>query len=194
MTRRLRAEGGFTITEMLVGMIVLAIILSGFMQVLMSTSKTSNRVEEQALLQNDVRASIDRLTTDLRSATDVHDSSPVVAVGPTTLTFDSPDRGTPFHLRRISYRLNGATLERSTLTSVNTGSWPWTWPMATPQWTPELGSIKNSSVFTFYDDMGAVTTTASAVHAVRVTLTVAPHQTQAASSTYSALVTIRTLQ
>ena len=190
---RARAEGGFTIPEFLVGMVVLAIVLVGFGQVLMNTSKTSNRVEEQAMLQHEVRSAIDRLTTDLRSATEAHDSSPVVALGPTTLTFDSPDRGTPFHLRRISYRLTGGALERSVLTSVNTSSWPWTWPVTAPAWTPELGSVTNGDVFRFYDADGDETADPALVRSVRVTFTVQPKQAQAAATTYTALVTIRTV-
>jgi len=188
-----RAEGGFTIPEFLVGMVVLAIVLVGFGQVLMNTSKTSNRVEEQAMLQHEVRSAIDRLTTDLRSATQVHDSSPVVALGPTTLTFDSPDRGTPFHLRRISYRVVGGALERSVLTSVNTNAWPWTWPAAAPPWTPELGSVTNGDVFRFYDAAGDETDDPAFVRSVRVTFSVRPKQAQAATTTYTALVTIRTI-
>ncbi|HZR94382.1 MAG TPA: hypothetical protein VFA56_01725 [Gaiellaceae bacterium] len=194
MTRGAAAEGGFTIPEFLVGMLVLAIVLVGFGQVLMNTSKTSNRIEQQAMLQNDVRATIERLTRDLRSATNVKDDAPVVTATGTTLTFDSPDRGTPFHLRRISYRLNGSTLERSTLISVNTGAWPWTWPVTPAPWIPELSPVKNASVFTYYDANGAVTTTASAVRSVRVTFTVTPQQSQAAASTYTTLVALRSLQ
>jgi prepilin-type N-terminal cleavage/methylation domain-containing protein len=188
-----RREDGFTIPEFLVGMVVLAIILAGFGQVLINSSKTSNRVEEQAMLQNDVRASIQRLTTDLRSATNVHDDQPIVAATASTLTFDSPDRATPFHLRRISYRVNGTNLERSQLTSVNTGAWPWTWPVTTPVWTPEVTSLTGSSVFTYYDGDGAVTTDPTAVRTIRVTLSVKPKQTGAAPASYSAVVTIRTL-
>jgi type II secretory pathway component PulJ len=191
---RLRTEGGFTVPEFLVGMVVLAIILVGFGEVLINTSKTSNRVEEQAMQQNEVRAAIDRLTTDVRSATHADDTSPIVTVSPSTFTFDSPDRGTPFHLRRISYRLNGAKLERSTLTSINTGNPPWTFPNVVPAWIQELTSVQNSTVFTYYDAAGAATTDPTAVRSIRVTLTVRPLQTQAASTTYSSLVTIRTLQ
>jgi type II secretory pathway component PulJ len=194
MRGRLRSEGGFTVPEFLVGMVVLAIILVGFGEVLINTSKTSNRVEEQAMLQNEVRASIDRLTTDVRSATHADDTSPIVTVSPSTFTFDSPDRGTPFHLRRISYRLNGAKLERSTLTSTNTGSPPWTFPNVVPAWIQELTSVQNSTVFTYYDAAGAPTTDPTAVRSIRMTLTVRPLQTQAAATTYSSLVTIRTLQ
>jgi prepilin-type N-terminal cleavage/methylation domain-containing protein len=187
-------QDGFTIPEFLVSMVVLAIVLAGFGQVLINTSKTSNRVEEQAMLQNEVRSSIDRLTTDFRSATEVNGSPPVISVSPTTLTFDSPDRATPFHLRRISYRLNGTTLERSQIVSINTGSWPWTWPVTPGSWTQELGSIKNASVFSFLDGDGNTTTDPNLVRSVRVTLSVQAKQTQAATSTYTALVTIRSLQ
>jgi prepilin-type N-terminal cleavage/methylation domain-containing protein len=187
-------ESGFTVPELLVGMTVLAIILVGFGQVLMSTSKTSNRVEEQAMLQTEVRASIDRFTRDLRSATNVHSTSPVVDLSSTSITFDSPDRTTPFHLRRISYRLNGSNLERSTLTSINTGSWPWTWPVTPAPWITELTSVKNPSVFTFYDLDGDPTTDPDEVHSVRVTIAVAPKQSQAATTSYTSLVTIRTFQ
>ena len=193
MTRRLD-EGGFTVPELLVGMVILAIVLVGFGQVLISTSKTSNRVEEQAMLQNDVRSALDRLTGDLREATNAHQTSPVGTATATTLTFDSPDRSTPFHLRRISYRLSAGRLERSIVTSTSTGSWPWTFPVLPTAWIPQVTSIQNAAVFTYYDDMGAVTTVPNAVHSVRVTLSVQPKQAQAPSTTYTDLVTIRTLQ
>jgi prepilin-type N-terminal cleavage/methylation domain-containing protein len=193
MTLR-RDEGGFTVPELLVGMVILAIVLIGFGQVLMNTSKTSNRIEEQAMLQNDVRSALDRLTGDLREATNAHQTSPVGSATATTLTFDSPDRSTPFHLRRISYRLNAGRLERSIVTSTNTGSWPWTFPVTPGAWIPQVTSIQNAAVFTYYDDAGAVTIDPNAVHSVRVTLAVRPKQTQAAPTTYTDLVTIRTLQ
>jgi Tfp pilus assembly protein PilW len=193
MTLR-RDEGAFTVPELLVGMVILAIVLVGFGQVLMNTSKTSNRIEEQAMLQNDVRSALDRLTGDLREATNAHQTSPVGTATATALTFDSPDRATPFHLRRISYRLNAGRLERSIVTSTSTGSWPWTFPVTPGAWIPQVTSIQNAAVFTYYDDAGAVTTDPNAVHSVRVTLAVRPKQTQAASTTYTDLVTIRTLQ
>jgi prepilin-type N-terminal cleavage/methylation domain-containing protein len=194
MMLAVRDEGGFTLPELLVGMVILTIVAAGFTQMLISTSKTSNRVEEQAMLQNDVRASLDRLTSDLREATNAHGTSPVEAATPTTLTFDSPDRATPYHLRRISYRLTGGTFQRSTLVSTSTGTWPWTFPAAPAPWTTELDSITNTDAFTYYDANGALTTVPSAIRSVRVSFTVAPHQAQGGSSSYNALITIRTLQ
>jgi Tfp pilus assembly protein PilW len=190
----MRDEHGFTAVELLVGMTMLLIVLVAFGQMLITSSKTSNRIEEQAALQTEVRASVDRLTTDFRQATTTGAPSPVESVSSTAFTFDSPDRRTPFHLRRIAYRVVNGQLERSTTTSTDTDGYPWVWPATAGPWIPELTSITNASPFTFYDANGAATTTISAVHSMRITLTVAPRQTQGGQNTYSTLVTIRTLQ
>ena len=197
MTRRtvsLRTERGFTIVELLATMAVMSVVLTVFAQVLITTSHTSSRVEEQSALQDEVRASVDRLTTDFRQATNTNGTSPVESVSGTTLTFDSPDRMTPFHLRRIAYRLVGGTLQRSVTTSTNTDSWPWVWPVTPGAWEDEVGSVTNATPFTFLDDNGLATIDPNAVRSLRITLTVAPKQTQGGSSSYSAVVSIRTLQ
>jgi prepilin-type N-terminal cleavage/methylation domain-containing protein len=190
----IRSERGFTTIELVIAMAVLSIILVGFTQVLMSTSKTSNRVTEQALLQNEVRVAVDRLTTDLRSATNANGTSPVESLSGTSLTFLSPDTGTPFHLRRISYRFGSGNLDRSVTYSTDTDGWPWVWPATPGTWVQQLGSITNATVFTYLDADGAQTTDPNAVRSVRVSVTVAPRQNQGGSATYSALVSIRTLQ
>lgn len=194
MRRRLATQGGFTVPELIICMSVLAIVLTGFSQMLMSTSKTSNRVTEQALLQNEVRVTVDRLTTDLRSATNANGSTPVESLSSTSLTFLAPDTGTPFHLRRIAYRLVGGRLDRSITYSTDTDGWPWTWPATPGDYVQQLDSITNAGLFTYYDDNGALTTDPAAVRSVRVSATVAPRQTQGGSAAYSALVTIRAIQ
>jgi type II secretory pathway component PulJ len=175
-------------------MAVMSIVMAVFGQMLVTTSKTSNRVEEQATLQNDVRAAVDRLTTDFRQATNANGTSPVESLSGTTLTFDSPDRMTPFHLRRISYRLANGRLERSAGTSTDNDGWPWVWPAGTPVWTAAIGSVTNATVFTFYDANGVLTTDPAAVRSARISVTVAPRQTQGGSASYTALVSVRTLQ
>jgi prepilin-type N-terminal cleavage/methylation domain-containing protein len=190
----MRDESGFTLPELLVGITLLAIVLGAFGQMLITSSKTSNRVEEQAALQTEVRASIDRLTTDFRQATTASAATPVESVSSTAFTFDSPDRATPLHLRRIAYRVVNGQLERSTTTSTDTDGYPWVWPATAGPWIPELTSITNTSPFIFYDSSGTPTTTVGAVHSMRITLTVGPRQTQGGTNTYSTLVTIRTMQ
>ena len=172
----------------------MGIVTGAFGQMLISTSKTSNRVEEQAALQGEVRASLDRLTTDFRQATTMGGTSAVEAASATSLTFDSPDRGTPFHLRRIAYQLVNGQLQRSTTVSTDTDGPPWVWPATPGPWVTELGSVASTSPFTFYDATGAVTTTPTAVASLRITVNVAPKQTQGGSNTYSTLIAIRTLQ
>jgi prepilin-type N-terminal cleavage/methylation domain-containing protein len=190
----LRSERGFTIVELMATMAVMGIVLAVFGQMLVTSSKTSNRIEEQATLQNDVRAAVDRLTTDFRQATNASGTSPVVSLSGTSLTFDTPDRMTPFHLRRVSYLLSNGRLQRSSTTSTDSDGAPWIWPAGAPAWTSEIGSVTNAAAFTFYNANGAITTDPTAVRSARVSITVAPRQTQGGSASYTALVTIRTLQ
>lgn len=190
----LRDERGFTLIELVVAMAIMGTLLSAFGQMLITTSKSSARTEEQATLQDLARAAISGLTRDLREATNTLGTSPVESLSATTLTFDAPDEATPFHLRRIAYRLVGGELDRSVTTSLNTGNAPWQWPATSGPWSATLDSITNSSIFTYYDASGAQTTDPTAVRSVRLTLAVAPKQNQGGTATYSALVSIRTMQ
>jgi prepilin-type N-terminal cleavage/methylation domain-containing protein len=194
MTRRLRGESGFTLIETLVTMAIMGIVMTVFGQVLLTSSKTSNRVEEQATLQNEVRFVVDQLTMDLRQATNAGGTSPVESVSPTSLTFVTPDRLTPFHLRRISYRLLNGQLERSVATSTDTDGWPWVWPVAPATYVSQIASVTSPDLFTFYDADGVVTTDPDAVRSARISLTVSPRMQQGGSASFSALVSIRTLQ
>ena len=196
MTQRtaLRAERAFTLVELLATMAVMSIVLVVFAQMLITTSHTSARVEEQASLQSSVRAAVDRLTTDFRQATNTNGTTPVESLSGTTVTFDSPDRMTPFHLRRISYQLVGGTLQRSVTTSIDADGWPWVWPATPGGWEAEVDSVTTATPFVFLDATGAPTTDPAAVRSVRVSLTVAPKQTQGGSASYTALASIRTLQ
>ena len=192
--RTLDGEHGFTVIELAVAMAIMGVLVGAFGQMLITTSKSSTRTEEQATLQDLARTAISGLTRDLREATNTLGTSPVESMSSTTLTFDAPDEATPFHLRRIAYRLVGGELDRSVTTSLNTGNAPWQWPATSGPWEAMLDSITNSSIFTYYDATGATTTDPTAVSSVRITLAVAPRQNQGGTSTYSALVSIRTLQ
>ena len=189
-----RAEAGFTLIELLATMAIMGVLIGAFGQMLITTSRSSSRTEEQATLQDLARSAINGLTRDFREATNTLGTSPVESLSKTTVTFDAPDEATPFHLRRISYRLVGGELDRSVTTSLNTGNAPWQWPGTSGPWTATVDSVTNGSIFTYYDATGAQTTDPTQVHSVRVTLAVAPKQNQGGTATYSALVSIRTLQ
>jgi prepilin-type N-terminal cleavage/methylation domain-containing protein len=190
----LRGELGFTVIELLATMAIMGTLLAAFGQMLITTSKSSARTEEQATLQDLARTAISGLTRDLREATNTLGTSPVESLSTTTVTFDAPDEATPFHLRRIAYRLVDGELDRSVTTSLNTSNGPWQWPGTAGPWTATLDSVTNGSVFTYYDAAGTQTTDPTLVRSVRITLAVAPKQNQGGTSTYSALVSIRTMQ
>jgi prepilin-type N-terminal cleavage/methylation domain-containing protein len=190
----IRDERGFTVPELLVTMALLSVLLLAFGQMLITSSKTSNRVEEQAALQGEVRSAIDRLMTDFRQATTASTTAPVEAVSGTAFTFDTPDRSTPYHLRRISYRVVSGQLQRSSTLSLDTDGAPWVWPATPGGWITVVSSITNPLPFVFLDGSGVPTSDPTAVHSMRITLTVAPKLAQGGANTYSSLISIRTLQ
>jgi prepilin-type N-terminal cleavage/methylation domain-containing protein len=187
---RLRREDGFTLMEMLVTVILAGILLTAMMGSIASTLHWGTEVQERSVLQTELRAAVDRLAADLRQAYTGTPTGLVETAGATALTFNSPDRGTPLRLRKISYRIVNGALQRSQATSTNTGSPPWTFPSAGP-WEPQVGSIVNSTVFTYADGTGAATTSAAAVKTVTITVTIATRDQRAREFTYRTSVTVR---
>ncbi len=173
-------------------------VMVGWSGLMSTTVKTSARVQEQSTLQTEVRAVVDQLASDLRQAqcdASTTPATPPVATGTgTQLTFYSPDRLTPYHLRQISYRLAGGELDRRFATTTNTSSTgpPWTWG-SFGGWSKQIDSVTNTAVFTYYDADGAATSTAADVASVNVALTVAPHPGLGGSSTtYQTTIGLRT--
>ena len=201
-----RSESGFTLIELLVAMFVLAVgVMVGWSALMTTTVQTSGRVQQQSVLQTEARGVIDELVSDLHSAPCVASTTavtpPITTATGTQLTFYSPDRATPFHMRQISYRLisdpNQAgrwELDRQFAASTNDSSAgpPWTWG-SSGAWAKQIDSITNSTVFTYYDGDGTATSTAANVETVNVTLTVAPHAgLRGASTTYKTNIALRT--
>ena len=199
-------EAGFTLVELLVAMFVLVVgVMVGWSGLMSTTVKTSARVQEESTLQTEARGVIDELVADLHQAqcdTSTTPATPPVATATgTQLTFFSPDRTTPFHMRQVSLRLisdpNHAgrwELDRRFAASTNdsTSGPPWTWS-PTGAWARQIDSVTNSTVFTYYDASGAVTSTAANVATVNVALTVAPHAgLGGASTTYQTNIDLRT--
>ncbi len=178
-------EGGFTLIEMLVTMMITGIVFAAFALVVSSTMTHSALIANEGVAQTQVRTALDQLTEDLREATvsAAGSPSPFVTVGnvmsPTSLTFYAPDGSytsadpTGFHLREISYQLTAGTFQRASSVSSNTDGPPWTIP-ALGSWVTEIGSVVNSTVFRYYDGSQPAmpTTDPAAVRTVVVTITV----------------------
>jgi prepilin-type N-terminal cleavage/methylation domain-containing protein len=186
-------ERGFTLPELVISMAILGIVMTMFSQMLTSSSNTGQTLETAASLQSETRAAISTLTRDFRAATTAGPVNPVESISPTAFTFDAPDRATPFHMRRISYRYVNGEIDRSEIDSTNTNTYPWTYPASpTVVWIKQAEDVTNPSPFVFYDDTGAITTDPNAVRSMRINLTVQNAKNN--TSTYTALITIRSAE
>jgi prepilin-type N-terminal cleavage/methylation domain-containing protein len=157
---RLRAEDGFTLTELLVVMPLLAIMLAavtGMVIVLMSgNSQTTGQLTQQETFF----PTLDNMMADLRTAMPPGlGGSALLSATSSAISFYSPDRiyslsGTtsPFHLREVAYQFSGGALQRQSVTSTNTyttivSTTPWgTWTSASGNFP--LSTFPSSSKWT----------------------------------------------
>lgn len=201
LLRRLRDdEGGFTLVEMVAAIAVLGILFAIYSLVLSGTIRSSSTVEDQGVAQAEVRSAVDGLAQDFRQGY-TGDSSgtltPIGAISGTTLTFYSPDRQTPFHLRQIQYQLTGGQLQRRVALSTNTNGYPWTFGPFT-NWATVASNVTNSTVFVgkYLNTSGSVvtTTTPSQVSGLWITVTISPRGSQGRNYTYSSSASVRAAQ
>ena len=184
-----RRQAGFTLTELLVAMLLLLTLLGVALPLLASATRHSREVEERTALQAEVRWAIEQLVRDLRQAYTGEDRPALESVGPSEIVFLSPDRAEPFHLRRVAYRALGGRLERAIAVSADTDGAPWDIPPL-PAWTPVLDSIVDPVLFEYEDAAGVATTDAAAVRTVVVRVVVATGSDRP-SLVYRTRVTVR---
>ena len=203
LLRRLRGEeSGFTLIEMTAAMAVIAILFGIFSLILSNTIRDSSTIEDQSTAQTEVRAAIDGLSQDLRQGYTGDASgtlTPIGAISGTALTFYSPDRAIPFHLRQIQYQLTGGQLQRRSNTSTDTDGYPWVWPAGNwTAWETQASNITSASIFTgkYLNGAGAVVTTStpSQVSGVWVAVTVSPRGSQGRTYSYSTSASVRAAQ
>jgi prepilin-type N-terminal cleavage/methylation domain-containing protein len=197
MTRRLRVaarrQSGFTLVELVISMALIGIIFAVYSVTMSSTIHTSAEVQEDAVLQGEVRAAVDALAKDLRQAYTGNGSPALETMTASQIQFLSPDRATPFHLRRINYRVTSGRLERAAVASTNTGLPPWTFP-ALGAYSRQVGSVVSTNVFTYYDGDGTVTATPADVAGVTIRVVVALPQSPTRQFTYATSVALRVEQ
>jgi prepilin-type N-terminal cleavage/methylation domain-containing protein len=188
-------QDGFTLSEMLTSMVVLGALLALASTILASAIRHSDEVEDQSVMQAELRGAIEQFGSDLRQTYSGDETAfPIESISPTQITFLSPDRSVPFHLRRITYRVSAGRFERRTTTSTDTDGAPWTFPGTTPPWLKQAERITNTSPFRYFDANGSeitVMTNPSSVQTVRVRLTAATNSDPGRPYTYETSVTMR---
>ena len=178
-----------TLSEMLVVLAIMGIILAALAGVLSMSITQSSQIQEQSVLQTEVRNVVDTMARELRQAYSGDSNYPIETSTSTTLQFLSPDKAVPFHNRRIAYRLAGGQIDRAMTTSTDTDGAPWSglaWTtfgsIPSGSWSKQISSVVNSAVFSYYNKSGTLltgTVTPSSVYRVQITVTVA---TKAAST------------
>jgi prepilin-type N-terminal cleavage/methylation domain-containing protein len=167
-----RRESGVTLIEVTVAMSLMAMVLAMVYGSMWSSTTTATNMQKRTDLLAATRLSLDTFQRDLRQAYTGDSNTPVVeSLSATQISFFSPDRATPLHVRRIIYRLNGTQLERSVTPSTNTNGPPWTFGTAGAYQTV-LTDVVNASILTYWDANGAATTVPGAVRRVDLTIDV----------------------
>lgn len=190
-SRRAGREKGFTLVELVIGMALISILFGLFSVVVSSALRHGGEVEEQTVLQRQVRGTVERLAEDLRQAYSGADGiSPIESASATQIQFLSPDRQQPFHLRRLAYRASGTSFQSALATSTDTDGEPWDVPTL-GEWNTQFGSMVSTNVFSYLDANGAATVTAAQVKTVVIQVTVATKTSPNRQYTYKTSVTLR---
>jgi prepilin-type N-terminal cleavage/methylation domain-containing protein len=107
-----RDERGFTLIELVIVSALLAIVLVVIFSTLTSAQKSEAFTRGRAQVLEEMRDTMDRMTRELRQATNV-----VPTPSDSHIEFDSYDLGTPVHL---TYDATGTALTRQVGTSAQT--------------------------------------------------------------------------
>jgi len=152
-----RREDGFTLIEMVMAMAILGILLAALATGMSLTVTQSSQIQDETTLETESRAVMDTMVRQLRQAYTGDTTFPILTATPTTIEFLSPDSQTPFHNRRIAYRLTGGHIDRALTTSTNTGAPPWTgfaWSsfagIPAAAWATAVSQVTSTTLFTYY--------------------------------------------
>jgi prepilin-type N-terminal cleavage/methylation domain-containing protein len=195
LARLRRSQGGFTLIELLIAMPLALVVLGGLTFTIVRTSHWGGQLQEESAQQTEARAVVSTIVSDLRQAYYRSGQAPIASgFSSTAMTFYSPDRQTPFHLRKISYQLASRKFQRSALVSSQTFVDPPTWTFTgTAGWQTLLPLVTNSDVFTYYDANSDVYTGTDPlmIRRVDVKLTTSTGGEQPRITTYTATAVLR---
>ena len=98
IARRLRAESGFTIVELLVAMVLGLIVTGAAMSFLIVTLDQSNSVTSRTIAQRQAEVMLARLTRELRQAQDITNATTGVDTTPVNVTYGGGTSSVSFYL------------------------------------------------------------------------------------------------
>ena len=196
-----RDRRGFTLVEMLVGMAVLGIVLASMASLLSAIYNTGTQTVEASTLQDEARSAVDTLVADLRQAYtgDTATLTLVASISSTAITFYSPDRQQPFHLRKIAtsspapraparvrdqHRYGRGAVARADVA----------WRLADRSPTRLVANPGGTPLFSYQKEDGTAATAAKDVARVIVTVTVKQPGSRNKASTYQSSADLRAYQ
>jgi Tfp pilus assembly protein PilV len=208
MRARLKSEAGLSLVELLTTMVLMGILVPGLALMLTSTVHWTSGSQEEATVQTEARAAIDRMSAEVRQAYSGDTTWPISTIitptGTGTFTFLTPDRTSPaadgsdpFHVVKVQYRLSGGELQRAAWSSTNTvpnATAPtWTFPGTPAVWSTVLAGIRNTDVFAFKDASNppVATTLPASVREVDMKVVVGTSTSQGRTYTYQSTATPR---
>lgn len=196
--RHARTAAGFTLVELLISMVVIGIAVTVLVVLLSTIYNTGTQTVAAGTLQDQARTAVDGLVADLRQAyTGDPATPPVAGFTPTSITFYSPDRQQPFHLRKLGYQLSGGNFQRALVLSTNTDGPPWSGLTTLGPWADVAPSIVanpgGTPVFSYQKADGTPATAAKDIDKVVVTLTTSLPGSRGSASTYTSSAELRTV-
>jgi prepilin-type N-terminal cleavage/methylation domain-containing protein len=146
-----KAQGGFSLAELLVACAMVGIVLAGTFVALQSGESAFQYSTGKVEVQQNARVALDRMIRDLRTG------SSVTAATPTSISFIYTDENNA--AVTVTYSVTGTTLQRNQANPVPAAAQPET----------VIGGV-NTFALVYYDSNNAVTTTVANIRVVDVRL------------------------
>lgn len=145
-----------------------------------SSWRHAAQLEQETIRQSAAREVLARIDDELRQAyTGDPGLLPVESLSSTSVVFYSPNRETPFRLRKITYQHTGTTLTRSEVLSDNTAA-PWTFPPGSPTPIALLSDVRPPGGSPAIDAIFTGTGSPIRTVTVKVTIDADPNESPAA--------------